>query len=175
MSKITQKIHYYAQANELGQPPKKFQVDRKPDRVWVVPGSLLDDSLDVYRPSHGHNAWLQDRGHDWTWSNGWMKFTGPGRCYLLFEYDEVEAAHGGEQTYASMTVEELLSEIAKWDIRFDGAKWYAYPAYVAAGCGSSGPDLAAALRLALRRAEADAKGCTHEELRAITCLEGSAR
>lgn len=85
---MRQEIVYFPHPNNLGEPPGKVEVGPCPDRVWVIPNSILDGmEPGPITPQHGRNAMLQDRGHDWYWNKGWLKFNGPGEAYLLLEYD----------------------------------------------------------------------------------------
>lgn len=69
-----------------------LDVGEAPERVWTLvlerdegkPPSL------PFRPQHGHNAWLEDAGHDWRrLGRGRLKYTGRGSSsggvWLLLE------------------------------------------------------------------------------------------
>lgn len=67
-------------------------VTTQPDRVWVIPGLTEVPALPIV-PIHGHSAFLQDIGHDWSMRGpgGCLRY-GPGGgvtgALLLCEWDE---------------------------------------------------------------------------------------
>jgi hypothetical protein len=63
------------------------ELDECPRRVWTVLGEAKPEL--PMKPIHFENAFLEDRGHDWEYRNGKLKYfsrVSDGGVWLLLEY-----------------------------------------------------------------------------------------
>ena len=69
-----------------------IDVERRPARLWTLPRERDPEKPPVLPivPRHGHNAFSEDPGHDWSWRNSRLRFTGSSTTpvWLLLEYDD---------------------------------------------------------------------------------------
>lgn len=66
------------------------ELDAAPTRVWTAIPTDVKPPLPK-KMRHHDNGFLEDRIHDWNWSNGKLRFYSrvtDGDCWLVLEYED---------------------------------------------------------------------------------------
>lgn len=92
--KMRQELLFVSEWEQRGIVPnaKPLALAAEPKRVWTLfhyedperPPSL------PFEPIHRHNAFLEDKIHDWNWSNGMFRYgsrVADSPVWLLLEYE----------------------------------------------------------------------------------------
>jgi hypothetical protein len=94
---MKQKLLWLPPGIDTGATHKKCMVEYlgpEPDRLWILPeyrAKELKPRL-PYTPVHHHNAFLEDKMHDWSIRGRFLKYHGvlatEGSVWLLLEFKD---------------------------------------------------------------------------------------
>jgi hypothetical protein len=79
-----QEIHWVPES-------RKISLEKMPHRVWTVMVNYNPDNKPELPmvPQHLHNAFLEDKTHDWAWKNGVLRYfsrVADHSVWILCEY-----------------------------------------------------------------------------------------
>lgn len=78
-----------------GSVPKALPIEvaQQPDRIWTLFKHTKEEEVPQlpFTPVHHHNAFSEDRTHDWNWMNGTLRYysrVADRPVWILLEYKE---------------------------------------------------------------------------------------